>query len=187
MKKNLAFDTPQVEFSFGTGIFIRNLDIIKLSIYFHLVVNFFKIYSECADIHWIISSLRLIVALFVFSICMAILNLNKFESTYYIRLFLQIDSIINILIKTKIFYGHSLQVSPIIGNYNESLNGTLYNAFDEILNKTGEISISNNSLIDNSISPNKLYIGYGLKEISNFTNDVLPPNLKNLHANIQSK
>lgn len=172
MKKNLEFETPQVENSFGTGIFIRNLDIIKLCIYFHLIINVFKFYFECSDIHWFISLFRIVTAFFVFSICMAILNLNKFESNYYIRLFLQIDTVINILIKTKIFYGVSLGdnllkadvTDALLNNTNLDINNTfVYNSFNEtsVINNTnltnafGELAnITSNLLFQNSFTDN---------------------------------
>ncbi len=168
MKKNLAFETPQVESSFGTGIFIRNLDIIKLSIYIHLIFNFFKIYSEWVDVHWIISIFRLIISFLVFSTCIAILNLNKFESTYYIRFFLQIDTIINILIKTKICYGNPFSVmrNSIPNNQN-----TISNVFQIIANNTSIINESTANSVNNSIRFNTINENYN--EISNLTSNIL--------------
>lgn len=183
MKKNLAFDTPQVEFSFGTGIFIRNLDIIKLFIYFNLIINIFKMYSEWANVHWILSIFRVTISLFVFSICVAILNLNKFESAYYIRLFLQIDTVINILIKTKILYGNPLPIPPVFGNSTFNTNATISNVFETFVNNTGIYDFGNKSLLNDSICYNTLSGNDNLNGISNLTNSILFQ--REIQSNIQ--
>ncbi len=146
MKKNLSFDTPQVESSFRTGVFIRNLDFLKLCINIQIIITIFKIYYEWGNIHWLLSFLRIIVCIVIFSICVAILNLNKFESIFHARLFLQIDILLNILIKTKIFYGnpeftldsnqtnnHGTIQYPLYHNYS-NFNNTIFSINNESSN-----------------------------------------------------
>ena len=108
MAKNLSFDTTLVENSFTTGVFVRNLDIIKITIYFHIFITALKIYYELSDIHWFISILRILISTIVFSISKAILNLNKLEINSYIRWFIEIDIVVNILIKTNCNYSNTI-------------------------------------------------------------------------------
>jgi len=171
MKKNLSFETPQVESSFGTGVFMRNLDIIKISIYFHIIISIFKIYSESAHIHWLISILRIIISFIVFSICLAILNLNKLETNYNLRLFLQIDNIINILIKTKICYGNQINTTlNKIFNDNNKIYVSNYTNITEVPQFYNYSIFNNNSFYSFENNITSLNETLGLNNITFFHN-----------------
>ena len=124
MGKNLSFDTLTVENSFRTGAFVRNLDLIKIVFYFHVFTTFFKIYSEWSDLYWVISFLRIITIIFVISFSMAMLNLNKLDKSSYIRWFMQIDIVLNLIIKTKYTFCDNLYDSSniFIGGINNNYN-----------------------------------------------------------------
>lgn len=106
MKKNLSFDTPQVEQSFKNGVFVRNFDIIRFTIMIYIIINGYKILTEIKDVYWLMSLFRIIVSFLILFISMAFLNLNKLETSYTIRWLMEVDIILNILIETKIVKTH---------------------------------------------------------------------------------
>jgi len=133
----------------------------------------------------------MIVSFLVFSICMAILNLNKFESTYYVRLFLQIDTIINILIKTKIFYGNMITTDPFLAKFADNVNNTIFNVNGTNYTKNIDLNYPINiTTFNDSFSCNSLHINDTFNQLANLTNNLLFQNTltdnKNFQGNIHS-
>jgi hypothetical protein len=171
MNKNLSFDTPQVEQSFKNGVFVRNFDIIKLTMILNLLISAWRILSQINDIYWVISLLRILVTFLILFISMAFMNLNKLETSHNIRWLMEIDIIINILIQANFI------------NYDEL--GVGINSNSNLIRKNSNSS----SLFSSSLSLSSLQSNLDVCKISHFYYlDIFPTcNINDSFGNSLSK
>jgi len=153
MKKNLSFDTPQVEQSFKNGVFVRNFDIIRFTMMLYFFITGWKILSELKDIYWLISLLRIMISFLILFISMAFLNLNKLETSHTIRWLMEIDIIINILIETKFIKNEEVVNTVILRNGFKRLKDFCQMTPLDFLDIFPTCDLHDSDFAKNSISP----------------------------------
>lgn len=118
-----------------------------------MAITIFKIYTEFSELYWFLSLLRILLSALVFSFSIAVINSNKLETGFYVRWFIQIDIIINILIKTKSSFGYNQSANLISSIFtNGANNSSILNGYNNSLSTIGMNQTFVNSNFSNTYS-----------------------------------
>lgn len=104
MKSTLSFNEYE-EQTCKRNLFIRYCDIIKFMIIYCCLRNVYCLFTEWnhSETHWLISIMRIPICLILLFNGLMVINIDKFiNNTIYMRLFLEIDNIFNIITSVRL-------------------------------------------------------------------------------------